>query len=197
MIGGFQGRSSVLICCDCRCTCRHPGCRKHLLPCCRYASARLRTAACRALPQPVGWLGWLGRPRCWQVPHILHVQQSMVAAPALVPFLAQLVPDLVPPPALLVQALAPWITATQAQLAQAVLSHQLEPLCWRQLSELLVLENVLVPAGQLVFPTAPTSRTSPLWGWTRRSISRLPRLLSGTQRDNEAPLWRSWKLSAT
>jgi hypothetical protein len=112
----------------------------------------------------------------------------MVAASALVLLLAQLVPDLVPPPALLVQALGPWFAAAQAQLAQEVLSHQLQPRGWRQLLELLVLENVLVPAGQMVFPTAPTSRTAPLWGWTWLSISRLPRLLSGTQRDNEAPL---------
>jgi hypothetical protein len=146
--------ASLLRCHHLRRTCRHPGRRKHLLPRCRYVSARLRTAAHRAPPQPVGLLGWFGRPYCLQAPLILsiHVQQLMVAAPALVLLLAQLVPDPVPPPALLVLALALWYAAAQTQLAQAIFSHQLKPHCWWQLSELLILKKFPVSCGTTGLP---------------------------------------------
>jgi hypothetical protein len=51
----------------------------------------------------------------------------MVATPALVLLLAQLISDLVSAPALL--ALILWVTATQTQSAQAAFSHRAETPC--------------------------------------------------------------------
>jgi hypothetical protein len=77
----------------------------------------------------------------------------MVTTPALVLLPTQLHVDPVSPLALLALDLA--LTAAQAQLAQVVLSHQVEPRCQRQLWELLALAEPMARSAACPHLAAP------------------------------------------